>query len=107
MRNLIHSNAATDRAELSVEGGDSRSPLYLFGTAVCHRVALSRVEGNDSEKKLHVVIGLEDREAVEIIAVLPDTPDGEKEARRIAYAVLHSLNFVNKTLIDRIIESLD
>lgn len=81
--------------------------LHTYGMAVGHHVVLVRVRSSEGVGSLHVAIGIDDGASAKSVALLPDTADGEREAATIASAILSSLEVVNKTLIDRFIETLD
>ena len=81
-----------DRQELT--------PLRIYGTAVSHFVALIRVERGDAGLTLQVVIGLEDGDGAESVAIFPDDEDGEADAEETAFAILRSLEIVKEAMVD-------
>lgn len=81
-----------DRQELT--------PLRIYGTAVSHFVALIRVERGDAGLTLQVVIGLEDGDGAESVAIFPDDEDGEADAEATAFAILRSLEIVKEAMVD-------
>ncbi|MDP4006432.1 hypothetical protein [Methylobacterium sp. NEAU K] len=72
----------------------ARPPLRLLGTAAGHRVGLIRDPSAAEGDVFRVVVGPEDEEAVETVALLPAGAEAEAEAERIGFAILRALEVV-------------
>ena len=72
-----------------------RPPLRLLGTAARHRVGLIRDPAAQEGDVFRIVVGPEDAQAVETVALLPAAGgDAEGEAERIGFAILRALEVV-------------
>ncbi|MCJ2140209.1 hypothetical protein [Methylobacterium sp. E-066] len=69
-------------------------PMRLFGAAAGHRVGLIRDPAAQEGDVFRIVIGPEDEQAVETVALLPAGADAEGEAERIGFAILRALEVV-------------
>ncbi|SFL71225.1 hypothetical protein [Methylobacterium pseudosasicola] len=76
------------------EPDPEQPPLRLFGAAAGHRVGLIRDPAAQEGDVFRIVVGPEDEEAVETVALLPATTDAEGEAERIGFAILRALEVV-------------
>ncbi|MCJ2125328.1 hypothetical protein [Methylobacterium sp. J-077] len=87
--------APVHRTEAERTAPDSEPPpMRLFGAAAGHRVGLIRDPAAQEGDVFRIVIGPEDEEAVETVALLPAGPDAEAEAERIGFAILRALEVV-------------
>lgn len=69
-------------------------PLHLYGEAAGHRVGLLRDEDGPEGRTHRVVVGRLDGDAVEAVAIVPATREGEIDAERTALAILRTLEIV-------------
>jgi len=69
-------------------------PLRVIGTAAGHRVGLIWDPAAQEGEVFRIVVGPEDDQEVETVALLPATGDAEAEAERIGFAVLRALEVV-------------
>ncbi|KST60944.1 hypothetical protein AO398_11575 [Methylobacterium sp. GXS13] len=69
-------------------------PLRLFGAAAGHRVGLIRDTAAQEGDVFRIVVGPEDEQAVETVALLPAGADTEGEAERIGFAILRALEVI-------------
>ncbi|MCJ2060912.1 hypothetical protein MKL09_30870 [Methylobacterium sp. J-048] len=89
--------APLTRTEAERTGPDpdpNQPPLRLFGAAAGHRVGLIRDPAAQEGDVFRIVIGPENEQAVETVALLPAGADAEGEAERIGFAILRALEVV-------------
>jgi hypothetical protein len=94
--NVIRPDFGVRRAAApeTVDPAEPRAPLRVFGAAAGHRVGLIRDPSAAEGDVVRIVVGPEDEQAVETVALLPATGDADAEAERIGYAILRALEVV-------------
>ncbi|MCJ2118345.1 hypothetical protein MKK65_17505 [Methylobacterium sp. J-001] len=95
--NVIRPTFGTPRNAAPPERTDPDAelpPLRLFGAAAGHRVGLIRDTAAQEGDVFRIVVGPEDEQAVETVALLPAGADTEGEAERIGFAILRALEVI-------------
>jgi len=93
--NVIRPTFGTPRNAAPPERTDPElPPLRLFGAAAGHRVGLIRDTAAQEGDVFRIVVGPEDEQAVETVALLPAGADTEGEAERIGFAILRALEVI-------------
>ncbi len=75
------------------------TPLRIHGTAVGHFVALIRAERGDAGLTLQVIVGREDADGAESVAIFSDDEDGKADAEATAFAILRSLEVLKGAMV--------
>ena len=99
MDNVIRPTFRRAEAEAPPETVDAFSPLQVYGTVVGHFVALIRAEDEKVGMTLQLIVGRENGENAESVAIFPDTAEGEADAETTAFAILRTLEIVKEAMI--------